>query len=164
MVYLQSLVLFLAASVGCWCEVNAFASKLLSDCTLPLQEGFLMMGQPIVNSEELSIVVEKNGVVAANGEMFGIGDTLKVSLVPATRHMVLEVLGGATFAGLSCRGSRSKTNGETLIISEEPQDIEISAVWARSFAQGVQLVPPFHLKYEGSISCSSNNVRVCEST
>ncbi len=113
--------------------MNSFADWMLSDyCQRLLVVDEIIMNQPVIQSEERSIVVSRKGTPLKSGDFYIPGELLEVALKEGQRsgaQHVFEVTGtGALFDRGGCESKRSTKEKSTLIISATTTDtIHITA-------------------------------------
>jgi hypothetical protein len=67
-------------------------------------------------------------------------------------QMVLEVSGNGEFENGGCNKKRTNSNGAKLVTGPASGDIiEIKALWARTYDEGVRIASPFFFRNEENI-------------
>ena len=145
MTQLTLIVILLCVGIS----VQGFATLLVKDCEVQLEENVEIMGSPVVLSSERQIQLFPLGLqeseAITNGSSGVLGGQYVVKLSPKINQSMFEVTGGgASFdKGNDCTdSSRSLCEGSRgAILTIDPDspnnELRISAGWSKSFNAGV---------------------------
>ena len=145
-------------------EADGFAMHMTrKHCDRSLLPGTVIMGKESVVDTERGIKIFQGDSEVKNGSTLHSLNDLKVTLDPKTTQLVLETSLGASFVNGSCEGTRTTSNGATLVITPDlaakaaDGKIIIRGAWSRSYSSGVKLTEPFELYLPASARLQIGN-------
>lgn len=140
-------------------SVQSFAMNLIHEqCNRPMEEGVIMMGKPVQYKPSYHLeVISSNGLLVNNQSHIYIDNNVDilVSLQPKITQMVLEIRsseGNVTFHDGFCNSKRTIRNRSKIVFdgltsssgSASAVRVELRAVWAETYSEGVRITDPFH--------------------
>jgi len=140
--------------------VSAFSSELVRrHCDYPVQENFIMMGQSVKfnNTHKISAFKSSNShkTIIVNNSVIDFDDieNVHVLIEPKLSQVILEINNPFMFENGKC-GNESRSNSANAVKikrlpsfdKNEHGTVKITALWAKSYNEGVKITDPFYLQ------------------